>query len=129
MRDPEVPTCHTHRDVCPLRSDEPVGAHQVSLSLAKKAAAFFSKSRSIRSVRFSRRSLVSSARSSVVRPGRVPASIWPWFTHFRRVSSEIPRSGADGLQAPTGLAIDPDGLLTELGRVGRLRVGHRHPFL
>src|SRR5439155_8066488 len=39
-----------------------------ALSFAKKAAAFFRMSRSNRSVRFSRRSCASSARSSVVRP-------------------------------------------------------------
>ena len=47
-----------------LRRDEPEDHHRVSLSLAKKAAAFFRISRSSVRIRFSRRSRRSSSRSS-----------------------------------------------------------------
>ena len=51
-----------------LRRDEPEDPHRVSLSLAKKAAAFFRMSRSSARIRFSRRNRRNSSRSSVVKP-------------------------------------------------------------
>ena len=74
-RDQERPAQHSHGVSRLLRLDEPE-LHW--LSFAKKAAAFFSISRSIRSCRASRRSATSSARSAVVsapvrlRPHRSP---------------------------------------------------------
>jgi len=53
-------------------------------SCADQAAYFFRISRSSRSVRFSRRRLASSSRSSVVSPSvRLPASRSAWRTQFR----------------------------------------------
>src|SRR4051794_24038683 len=79
----------------PLSLDEPVHDHRVSsVSVAKKTAAFFRISRSIRRVRFSRLSLVSSARSSVLSPGVAPRSISAWMTQRRSDSLQIPRSMA-----------------------------------
>ena len=56
-----------------LHPNERVHAHRVSL--AKKAVARLSVSLSSRKRRFSRRNRVSSSRSSVVKPGRSPASV------------------------------------------------------
>jgi hypothetical protein len=55
--------------------DEPVAAHRVALSRAKKAAAFLRISRSSLSTATSRRRRANSAFSSVVSPSRWPASI------------------------------------------------------
>ena len=57
-----------------LRRDEPEDHRRVSLSLAKKAAAFLRISRSSASVRTSRRSRRSSSRSSEVKPSALPSS-------------------------------------------------------
>jgi hypothetical protein len=124
----EVPAGHAHRNVRPLRSDEPVGAHPVSLSLAKKAAAFFNRSRSIRSVRFSRRRRTSSARSSVVRPDACLHRSAVGSPTAERLERD-PEIGRDRVQAPTGGVVDADRFLTELRWVRRLRVRHEHPFL
>ena len=51
-------------------------------------------SRSVRRVRFSRRSRASSARSSLVRPSVVPASTRAWMTQRRSDSLAMPRSRA-----------------------------------
>src|SRR6185369_3800726 len=64
-RHAEGPREHRHRVASPLRVDE---RELHAFSFAKKAAAFFRISRSIRSSRFSLRSRASSARSSVVSP-------------------------------------------------------------
>src|SRR5262249_13499141 len=77
-----------------LHSDEAEALHRVSLSRAKKAAAFFKISRSCSSVRTLRRSSRSSARSSLVSPSRSPASVSACFTHDRSDSIAIPRSTA-----------------------------------
>ena len=78
---------------------EPHGIHVAGLRSrfprAKKAAALFRISRSIRSVWFSRRNRASSSLSSVLRPsGRLPSSRSACLTQLRRVTSEIPRSSA-----------------------------------
>src|SRR5690606_12195313 len=65
-----------------------------SVSLAKKAAAFFRISRSSRRIFTSRRSRCSSSRSCVVKPSRSPASISACRTHLRSDSKAIPRSWA-----------------------------------
>ena len=65
-----------------------------TLSLAKKAAAFFSRSRSMRRVRFSRRRRLSSSSSSVVRPLVRPASTSCWRAHRRSDSWAMPSSSA-----------------------------------
>ena len=58
------------------------------LSCANHAAAFFRISRSSRNARFSRRSWLSSIRSSVVNPSlRNPASRSDWAIQFRIVVS------------------------------------------
>src|SRR5581483_4984989 len=92
--DAEHPAEQRDRVVGLLRRDEPEAAHRVSLSRAKKAAAFFRISRSCSSIRTLRRSSRSSARSSVVRPSRLPASTAACAVHTRSVSVEIPRSPA-----------------------------------
>ena len=61
-----------------------------SSSLAKKADAAFKISFARRSSWFSRRSRFSSADSSLVDPGRAPASTSACRTHFRTVSPEAP---------------------------------------
>src|SRR5690606_29040911 len=64
-----------------------------SVSLAKKAAAFFRISRSARRIFTSRRSRCSSSRSCVVKPSRSPASISACRTHLRSDSKvSLPRS-------------------------------------
>src|SRR5215207_6552310 len=77
-----------------LRSDKREQlAYRSSVSLAKKAAAFFRISRSIRSVWFSRRRRASSSRSSLLSPPRrSPASAAACLTQLRNDTSEIPRS-------------------------------------
>src|SRR4029453_17035299 len=64
----EQPPHQRDRVVGPLRRDEPKHAHLVSLSITKKAAAFFKISRSCSSNSTRRRSSRSSSRSSPVRP-------------------------------------------------------------
>ncbi len=62
--------------------------------LGEEAAALRNISRSVRSVRFSRRRRVSSARSSLVRPSAAPASASAWMTQRRQDSLAMPRSCA-----------------------------------
>src|SRR5215208_340840 len=85
-----------HRDRVPslLRLDEPEGFHRVPSSFAKKAAAFFRISLSSRRILFSRLSLLSSSRSSVLSPSRSPRSISACLIQLRRVWSAIPNSYA-----------------------------------
>src|SRR3989442_1790589 len=90
-RDQERPAQHSHGVRRLLRLDEPE-LHW--LSFTKKAAAFFSISRSIRSCRASRRSATSSARSAVVNAPAPPppASTPDCFTHCRTAVSVRSRS-------------------------------------
>ena len=95
---PRHPTARTHGDRGSglLRQDDPVAAHRVPLSVAKKAAARLSRSRSWRSRAFSRRNRTSSARSSVVSPSsRSWRSGWSWRRQLRNVCSETPRLSAN----------------------------------
>src|SRR5215217_2220924 len=88
-----------------LRGDEPEDPHRVSLSLAKKAAAFFRMSRSSARIRFSRRSRRSSSRSSVVKPSALPSSTSTWRDQFRNDCSEHPSSRANcGIGRPLDLS-------------------------
>src|SRR5262249_31876674 len=89
--DAEHPAHERDRVVNLLRRDETEALHRVSLSFAKKAAAFFKPSRSWRSTRTSRRNARNSSRSSLVRPARSPASIPAWRTHRRSDSEETPK--------------------------------------
>ena len=99
-------------------------AHRVSLSLAKKAAAFFKMSRSSARIRFSRRSRRSSSRSSVVRPSASPSSTSTWRDQLRSDCSEQPSSRAScGIGRPLDLQ-QPDRLGPELLRIRR-RLWHR----
>src|ERR1019366_5205942 len=75
-----------------LRLDERVAVHRVSL--AKKTVARFKMSRSSRSTLVSLRSATSSACSSVVSPGRRPASISTWAIQRRNAVSLSSRSRA-----------------------------------
>src|SRR5690606_15146884 len=81
-RDREQPTQHPYRVVGLLPVDE---REPHAFSFAKKAAAFRRISRSIRSVRFSCRSRLSSSRSAVVSApfGPRPASTSAWRAHSR----------------------------------------------
>src|SRR5262249_52990405 len=89
--DAEHPAHERDRVVDLLRRDQTEALHRVSLSFAKKAAAFFKTSRSWRSTRTSRRNARNSSRSSLVRPARSPASIPAWRTHRRSDSEETPK--------------------------------------
>ena len=73
-----------------LRRDEPEDPHRVSLSLAKKAAAFFRISRSSARIRFSRRSRRNSSRSSVVRPSACPRRRRPGATSCAATAPSSP---------------------------------------
>jgi hypothetical protein len=86
------PTHQRNRKARPLRLDEPVCTHRVPSALAKKAAAFFKKSRSCFRTLTSRRSLLSSSRSSVVSPSRSPWSISAYLTQRLSDSSAMPSS-------------------------------------
>src|SRR3954468_24823059 len=77
-----------------LRRDEPEDPHRVSLSLAKKAAAFFRMSRSSARIKFSRRNRRNSSRSSEVKPSASPASTSTWRDQLRSDCSEQPSSRA-----------------------------------
>src|SRR6266700_6262069 len=88
------PAQHPHGIGGLLHRDE---GESHSLSLAKKAVAFFKMSRSIRTVRSSRRKRPSSSRSSVV---RAPAGPWP---------ASIP---ACRTQARTALSVRPSSWAT-----------------
>jgi hypothetical protein len=71
-----------------------------SISAAKKADAAFKIALALRNSAFSRRTRFNSADSSVVVPGRAPASIWAWRTHLRTVSAvPIPSNPATSLIA------------------------------
>src|SRR5437867_12703004 len=65
-------------------------ARRSSSACAKYADAFLRISLARRSSKFSRSSCLRRSRSSVVRPGRLPASRSAWRTHFRSVSAVQP---------------------------------------
>src|SRR3954451_7658700 len=89
----------------PLRRDEPEDHRRVSLSFAKKAAAFLRISRSSVSVRTSRRSRRSSSRSSEVRPSALPSSTSTWRDQFLSDCGEHPSSVAScGIDRPLVLS-------------------------
>src|SRR6266536_3090562 len=96
-RDTEHAAHQRDRVVGLLRRDEPEAAHRVSLSRAKKTAAFFKISRSCSSVRTFRRSSRNSWRSSLVSPSRRPPSTSACRAQIRSVSVETPRSTAISL--------------------------------
>src|SRR5579862_657145 len=91
-RDAEHPAQLRDRVVGLLRCDESKQAHRVSLSRAKKAAAFFKISRSCSSSFTWRRSRRSSSRSSLVNPGCLPASTADCLTQIRNDSDDTRRS-------------------------------------
>ena len=93
-RDAEQAAGHGDRSAGLLRRDEPVDAHRVSVSVAKKAAARLSRSRSIRSRWFSRSSSASRTRSSDDSPSRSPTSTACCRFHLRNDSGATPISPA-----------------------------------
>ncbi len=95
-------TAHDHDRVRGLlRSDEPVRAHRVPPSRAKKAAAFFRISRSSASTRFSRRNLRSSSRSAELSPSALPSSTSSWTNQLRNDCADTPSSRAScGTERP-----------------------------
>src|SRR5215213_5618929 len=102
-RDTQQAAHRSHREVGLLRLDERERRYRIaSLSLAKKAAAFFRISRSWRSVRTSRRRWRSSSRPPCVSPSRAPPSTSARRTRVRSVRSAIPRSLAT---APRDLSL------------------------
>ena len=68
-----------------LRLDEPVAAHRVPSSFAKKKTAAFKISRSSLKTLFSCLSLLSSSRSWVLSPSRSPRSISACLIQLRKV--------------------------------------------
>jgi hypothetical protein len=84
-----------------------------SSSLAKKADAAFKISFARRSSWFSRRSRFSSADSSLVDPGRAPASTSACRTHFRTVSPEAPIFAADEVIEESGIEFEGDEVTEE----------------
>jgi hypothetical protein len=79
-------------ELCPVRVDE-IDHHlcrRSSSALAKYADASRRISLARRSSTFSRSSCLRRSRSSVVRPGRLPASRSAWRTHCRSVSALQP---------------------------------------
>src|SRR5215204_4792678 len=88
-----------------LRRDEPEDHRRLSLSLAKKAAAFLRISRSSVSVRTSRRNRRNSSRSSQVSPSRRPSSMSTWRAQLRSDCGETPSSRAStGTDLPLRLS-------------------------
>src|SRR5438034_2209693 len=84
-----------------LRGDEPIDAHRVPPSLAKKAAAFFRISRSSARTRFSRRNRRSSSRSAELSPSALPSSTSSWTDQLRNDCGETPSSRAScGTERP-----------------------------
>ena len=112
-----------------LRLDEPKHRYRVSFSLTKKAAAFFSISRSSRRTRFSRRSRLSSSRSSLLTPSARPASTSSRLSHVRSVCCGDPQAPRRLGQRPLTGADQRDGFTTELLGVRRARLGHGHHIL
>src|SRR2546426_4101583 len=116
------------RDGGLLRGDE---REPHAFSFAKKAAAFFRMSRSIRSVRFSRRSRPSSSRSSVVNApaGPRPASISPWRTQLRSAVSVRSSSRATAVtDLPLSRTIRTACALNSFVNARRLRLAMTHSY-
>src|ERR1019366_5061754 len=102
----QVAAHERNRETGLLRDDE---RELHALSLAKKAAHFFSSSRSIRSSRFSFRSRTSSSFSSVV---SVPRLLLPWSA--RACSTQWPNE--DGVRSKF-LATSAGGLPCSITRL------------
>src|SRR5438445_4695943 len=99
--DPEDATDDRDRVRGLLRGDEPIDAHPVPPSLAKKAAAFLRISRSSARTRFSRRSRRSSSRSAELSPSALPSSTSSWTDQFRSDCGDTPSSRAScGTERP-----------------------------
>src|SRR6185503_12619896 len=111
-----------------LRGDE---REPHGFSFAKKAVAFFRMSRSIRRVRFSRRSRPSSSRSSVVSAlgAPRPVSISAWRTHSRSAVSVRSSSRAT---APTDFPLSRTSrtvsALNSFVNARRLRLPMTHSY-
>ena len=113
--DREGPTQYPNREEDLLRADE---RERYALSFAKKAAAFFRISRSVRSTRFSFRNRRSSSRSSVVRPVRpFVRSARAWSTQFRSADSVASIS----LSVPSWTSYPPFGKCPQ-DRIKRTRL-------
>src|SRR3989449_7298058 len=111
-----------------LRGDE---REPHAFSFAKKAAAFFRMSRSIRSVRFSRRRCPSSSRSSVVSApaGPRPASISPCRTQLRSAVSVRSSSRATAAtDLPLSRTIRMACALNSFVNARRLRLAMTHSY-
>ncbi len=93
-RDPQHAAHDLDRVLSPLSSDKPEDPHRVTLSLAKKAAAFLSVSRSSVTTRSSRRNRRSSSRSTLVNPCARPSSTSSWPLQVRNDCGETPSSAA-----------------------------------
>ncbi len=117
--DAEHPTEQRDRVVGLLRRDEPEHAHRVSLSRAKRAAAFFQDLPLLLEHPDLAPAARSSVRSPLVRPFASPASIADCLTHSRNDSDEVVRD------LPQRAAADPvqrDRLTPKLRRVRLLEV-------
>src|SRR5262249_9410415 len=111
-----------------LRGDE---REPHGFSFAKKAVAFFRMSRSILSVRFSRRSRPSSSRSSVVSApvGPRPASTSPCRTQLRSAVSVRSSSRATvATDFPLSRTIRTAWALNSFVNARRLRLTMTHPY-
>src|SRR5712692_1803337 len=117
-----------HREGGLLRGDE---REPHAFSFAKKAVAFFRMSRSIRSVRFSRRSCPSSSRSAVVSAPGVPrpASISACRTQLRSAVSVRSSSRATvGTDLPLSRTSRTASALNSFVNARRLRLAMTHSY-
>jgi hypothetical protein len=92
-----------------------------SSSAAKKADALLRIAFARRSSRFSRSSSVSRARSSVVRPGALPASMRACYTQFRSESGTIPSCSPTRLHAALTLSFSGPSTRSSAKRIARSR--------
>jgi hypothetical protein len=90
-------------------------------SSAKKADALLRISFARRSSRFSRSSSTSRARSSVVRPGALPASMRACRTEFRSESGTIPSCSPTLRQAALTLSFSAPSTRSSVKRIARSR--------
>jgi hypothetical protein len=108
------------------KPEDPLGF--VLASLANQAVAFARISRSVLSCLFSRRSRVSSSRSSVVRPSLpgsgLPASMAACATQLRMACAEQPNS-AGQLGGVPARSNQLHHLLAKLERIWGMGLGHR----
>src|SRR5262252_7351684 len=124
----ERPAQQPDREAGLLRGDE---REPHACSFAKKAVAFFRMSRSIRSVRFSRRSRPSSSRSSVVSApvGPRPASTSPCRTQLRSAVSVRSSSRATvATDFPLSRTIRTAWALNSFVNARRLRLAMTHSY-